>query len=270
MSPQISSSAHGEHECKNCHHHFEGMFCTRCGQKVIPQRNTLKHFFMLVYDSFDIHRGVMYTAKMLFSNPGMVIHDYLGGKTKCYYNPLKYLLIIAGIYAFLMIYFDILDANLEATKDVMGTAAVENKLQLLLNLYIKKYLSFIPIMVIPFWSIISRWIFKKQRLYYAEHLIIHTYLYAQYLVLITPTLIVFILFPDLSKYLMPLGGVMIVTYYSYAIGRIFKISLIKSFLSSLAIIVMGIIVFYIFIMLVLIGILIIMKLNGADLKEWLT
>ena len=49
---------------------------------------------------------------MLFTHPGKVVNEYINGKTRLYYNPLKYIIIIAGIYAFLTIYLNILDANM--------------------------------------------------------------------------------------------------------------------------------------------------------------
>ena len=99
--------------CKNCGNHFEGVYCNMCGQKVINERITIKHLFEITFDSFNIHRGLIYTIKLMFTNPGKLINDYLNGRTKDFYNPLKYLLLIASISALFMLWLNIFDANVE-------------------------------------------------------------------------------------------------------------------------------------------------------------
>jgi len=267
MSLQDNESAINEIECKNCHMHFQGSYCSNCGQKVITERNTLKHFFNLFFDSFDIHRGVLFTAKLLFLNPGKIINEYLNGKTKDYYNPLRYLLIVAGIYAIFMLSLNVIDANIESTKELFQTNTGENKLQSAINSYLKKYLSFIPILVLPFWSLASKWILKKYKLYYAEHLIINSYLYAQYLLILTLVSFVLIPFPELSKYVMIFGIVVITSYFTYAYRSIFKISTFKSLFSSLSFILLGLILFYVFIMLIFVIVIAILMMNGVNIKE---
>jgi len=256
-----------EIECKNCGAHFQGSYCNNCGQKVIEERNTLKHFFTITFDTFDIHRGVLYTAKLLFTNPGKLINDYLGGKTRDYYNPLKYLLIIAGLYALLMIWLNVIDANIEISNELFQMEEEETKLQSFLNLYVKKYLNLIPILVLPFWSLSAKWILRKRKLYYAEYLIINCFLHAQYLLIIGAISLVLFPFPSLSKYIMLFGAVIIFAYYSYAFKSIFRFSILKSIFSSLAVILLGIILFYLFFILVMIIVMVILHLNGVDLKE---
>ena len=267
MNLQDTEIEVNEIECKNCGTHFQGSYCNNCGQKVQTGRNTLKHFFNLVFDSFDIHRGVLLTAKILFTNPGKLINDYLGGKTRDYYNPLKYLLIIAGAYALLMIWFNIIDANIETSNELFQIEKEQSKLQSFINSYIKKYLNLIPILVLPFWSLASKWILRKQKLYYAEHLIIISYIHAQYLLIIAAISLILFPFPYLSKYIMIYGAVFIFAYYSYAFKSIFKFSIFKSIFSSLAVILLGIILFYLFLILVMIIVMVILHLNGVDINE---
>jgi len=148
-------------ECKNCKNHFQGLYCNECGQKAISERNTLKHFFNLIFESFDVHRGVLHSAILLFKNPGKIIHDYLDGRTKDYYNPLKYLLIIISIYAILVIWSNVFDLNVDNTQNTFGMDETESKLNTIINGYIKKYMNILTLISLPFISLISMWIFKK-------------------------------------------------------------------------------------------------------------
>jgi len=267
MSLQEQQSSLNENTCKNCGNNFQGTYCNKCGQKVLEERNTLKHFFNLVFDSFDIHRGVLFTAKMLFINPGKLINDYLGGKTRDYYNPLRYLIIVAGLYAILMIWFNILDANIETSNELFQNEEEQTKLQSFINSNIKKYLNLIPILILPFWSLVSKWILRKRKLYYAEYLIINCYLHAQYLLVMAAISLILLPFPQLSKFIMIIGPVVIIAYYSYAFRSIFKFTTFKSIYSSLSVILLGIILFYTFLILVMIIVIVILHLNGVDLKE---
>ena len=267
MSLQDQEEALNENECKNCSNHFQGLYCNKCGQKVIRERNTLKHFLNLVFDSFDIHKGVLYTAKLLFTNPGKVINDYLQGKTKDYYNPLKYLLITFGIYAVFMIWFNIIDANIENLNDLLVLEEKDTRLQSIAVVYMKRFLSFFPILILPFYSLISKWFFKKYKLYYAEHLIINSYLFAQYSLILTLTILVLLLFSELSKFVMVFGIVVFISYYTYALRGIFKISFLKSLFNSIAIFVFGTLLFYLFFSVVTVVVMITLKLSGVNLKE---
>ncbi len=253
--------------CKSCGTEYKGSFCNNCGQKNITERNTLKHFINIAFNCFDLNRGVIFTAISLFKNPGKVINDYISGKTKPYYNPLSYLFIIASIYALLMIWLNVFDSGFGDMKDILGHDEQQAKLQSVLNSYIKKYMSFISILILPFYSLISMWVLKRHKLNYAEHLIINSYFIAQYLLTITILILVLFLIPSVIKYVMLIGSVVYISYYSYSFKSVFKISIIRSLLASLATFIGGMVIFYVFIIIVTIIVLFIMSMVGIDVKN---
>ena len=260
-------TAINENNCINCGNHFEGSYCNKCGQKVINARYTLKHFFNIVFDSIDINRGVLYTAKLLTRNPGKVINDYLKGKTKDYYNPLSYLLIIFGIYAIIMIWFNVIDTSIENSNELLGLEEKNTRFQSIVVVYMKRILSFMPVFILPFYSLISKWVFRKQKLYYAEHLIINCYLFAQYSLLLTLLVVVLIPFSELNRFVMLFGTVVFIAYYTYALRGVFKISFSSSLFRTLGIFVFGTLLFYIFLIVVMIVVIILLELSGISLKE---
>ena len=75
--------------CKNCGSENIESFCPKCGQKTYTERYTLKSFFGIIMHTFDIKKGFFHTLKMLFIDPGKIVHEYLNGRTKDYFNPLK-------------------------------------------------------------------------------------------------------------------------------------------------------------------------------------
>ncbi|PLX00116.1 MAG: hypothetical protein C0591_01830 [Marinilabiliales bacterium] len=256
-----------EVECKNCSNHFQGLFCNQCGQKVIKERITIKHLFAIAFDSFNIHKGLLFTIKLMFTNPGKLINDYLNGRTKDFYNPLKYLLLIASISALFMLWFNIFDANVENTNEIMGLDREATKLQSAITGYMKNFLHIVAILALPFYSLVSKWIFKKHKLHYAEHLTINSYLFAQITFIQIFTIFLVFLIPDLTKFMLAFGSVIFIIYYTYALRGVFNIKLIKSFLSSIAIYVLGLSLMLLFIVTLTIIVMIVLKFSGYNLKE---
>lgn len=254
-------------ECKNCKNHFQGFYCNQCGQKVIDNRITIKHLFEIAFDSFNIHKGLLFTIKLMFTNPGMLINDYLNGRTKDFYNPLKYLLLIASISALFMLWFNIFDANVENTNELMGIDPEVTKLQATITGYLKNFLHLLAILALPFYSLVSKWIFKKHKLHYAEHLTINSYLFAQITLIQIFTIFLVFIIPDLSRFMLAIGIGIFIVYYTYALRGVFNIKLVKSFLSSIAIYVLGMFLMLLFIITITIIVMIVLKLSGVNLKE---
>lgn len=254
-------------ECKNCNNHFQGTYCNNCGQKVILKRYTLKHLFGLIFESFNVERGLLYTIKLLFTNPGKLINDYLEGRTRDFYNPLKYLILIASINAVLMLWFDIVDTNVANTNELLGETREATKLQQIILDYLKTYLNIFSLVVLPFYSLITKWIFKKHKLYYAEHLVINSYLFAQYTLLQMLTYLAFSFIPGLSKLSMLFAAIIFISYYTYALRGVFNIKILKSILNSFIIFLGGTLLFYSFIVVALVIAMLVLKLGGFDLKQ---
>jgi hypothetical protein len=253
--------------CQNCGNHFEGNYCNECGQRVIAGRYTMKHLVNLVLDSFNLQRGLFFTFKMLFTNPGKLINDYLDGRSRDFYNPLKYLILVASINAVLMLWFDVFDTNVATTNEFLGEQPEGNPLQKKLIGYMKTYLNLVSLFVLPFYALVSKWVFSRFKLYYAEHLIINGYLFAQYITLQMFIYLLFAALPALTAYAMPAAFVVFIIYYTYAFTGIFNVSWFGSLWRSIVIYLLGFLFFIMFVSLVLVVVVFILKLGGMDLKE---
>jgi hypothetical protein len=165
-----------------------------------------------------------------------------------------------------MLWLDIFDTNVATTNELMGSDPEGNKLQQMILSYFRTYLNVFSLIILPFYSLASKWVFKKHKLYYAEHLVIHGYLFAQYTLLQMVTYILFSFFPGLLKFSMPVAFVIFVSYYTYALKGVFKIRFFKSLLGAVVIFILGFALFMIFILLVMIIVVIILKLTGYDLQ----
>lgn len=253
--------------CKNCGHHFEGLYCSACGQKVISKRITIKHLFEITFDSFNIQRGLPFTIKLMFTKPGEVINGYLNGRTKDFYNPLKFLLLAASISALLMLWLDLFDANMENTNEFMGLDDETARFQKTINSYIKKFLQFVSLLTLPFFGLVSKWMFKKHRFYYAEHLTINSYLFAQITIIQIFVILLVYFVPALLKYMLAINSVVFISYYTYALKGVFKVKFGKSILSSVVIYVLGMFLMTLFIIIATIITMFIMHLLGVNISE---
>lgn len=79
--------------CKNCGVEFQGNFCGNCGQKKFDSKLNFKMLSYWIIDSLDYQTGLINTFLSLQTKPGVLIHDFVGGKTKSYFNPFTYLIL---------------------------------------------------------------------------------------------------------------------------------------------------------------------------------
>ncbi len=256
--------------CPNCKSTNIENYCSNCGQKIYRKRFTTKGFFGVIGNALNIERGFLYTAIWLFRNPGKVTGDYVKGKTKTYINPLNYILLIAGAYAFLVLSLNILDTSLATTNSIIqhdGAQPSEEVLEMQMHWieFIKKYMNFIPILMIPFASLFSKWYYFKRKLFYGEHLIINTFIFAQSIlisVLFSPVLIVF---PMIIKIYPIINFSFTIIYFTFALFLTYKKSVLTSFLGALFIYVGGMIFFFVFMMAILIVVVFVLKVLGVNL-----
>ena len=86
-----------EHECLNCHEHYTGNFCPRCGQPATTTRFSWKMAAASFVDAYGLgERGMFRSMGNLLIRPGYLILDYLRGMRASYFAPFKmYFLLFA-------------------------------------------------------------------------------------------------------------------------------------------------------------------------------
>lgn len=255
--------------CPNCGSTNIDNYCSSCGQKIFANRFTFKAFFEVIGNALNFERGFIHTAIGLFQNPGTVINNYLKGKTKSYINPLNYILIITGIYAFLVLSLKIFDSSIEASNSIVqgnNSELTPDMLAYQQNIIevIKKYLNFVPLLLIPLASLFSKWYYRKRKLYYGEHLILNTFIFAQNLIItifISPLVLII---PQLLHIFPLLSIITTFIYFTYALRSIFRQSIVKAFGGTI-VIYGGSSLFLILIMIIVTVITtILLMLSGVD------
>lgn len=129
----------------------------------------------------NIEQGFWHTMITLFIRPWVLLEDFLSGKTIRYYNPFRYLFILTGISSVLVLSLGLFDYQVENMNELMGVTANEQALarQVQTMQFVRKYFNLISLLFIPFIALAAKWVFRRRRLNYAEMLIITAFLYGQ-------------------------------------------------------------------------------------------
>lgn len=95
---KIAPNTEDEHECYNCHDHFKGNYCPRCGQSEKLGKYSLKTAFYNFLDATGMgERGMFRTMRDLILRPGYLIRDFINGMQTAYYGPFKMYFLLAAI-----------------------------------------------------------------------------------------------------------------------------------------------------------------------------
>lgn len=167
--------------CKNCERSLakEDDFCSNCGAKVIRNRLTVKNLWNDFVEQFlNYDNKFLKTYLNLFKNPQEVIGGYVEGTRKKYVNVISYYAIaitFAGFQLFIIRKFfpESMDLQALLPEDTPNTG---------MNIdWIYDYYSFLALINLPIYALIAKLTFIGLPKYnYTEHLVINTYLVAQY------------------------------------------------------------------------------------------
>lgn len=92
--------------CLNCGTKLLDTFCHHCGQKDIPQRQTLGELWTNFISSFWSYEGKFFrTTKYLITKPGFLAQEYCAGKRESYYHPARMYVFIS--FVFFLAFFSI-------------------------------------------------------------------------------------------------------------------------------------------------------------------
>lgn len=175
--------------CKSCDSRFDGNYCPQCGQKVIQRFNLTYLWGMLHQDLFELDRGLWHTMKDLLVRPGYMVREYLDGKTKPYFSPLKYLLVAIALFYLLVSIASMVDAGdtLSALDwkekyfyndhPLISLQTIRDMGGIFTDVVLVSSLSLYFLLLLPMLALALKMFFKS--LNFTEHLITLTFLWGQ-------------------------------------------------------------------------------------------
>lgn len=230
------------HRCKNCGHEFQGHICSMCAQKVKFFSATPKGLFLewwAVRKEDLRHFG--FTTWQLLKDPGLVIHEYLAGKRRKYYNSTNYFLLIASLVTILTLQFRTSDPqqamdSIGAFYESIGIPMPEeNPGGVMVYDFMMKHYNVALLATLPFLALGSFWAFriffrkKPQKL--GEHFVMHLFCYGVLNLLLIP-FIPFINPGSPESKAMLLTSTSMVIFYIWVYKKWLKISWLKAVLAS--------------------------------------
>lgn len=160
--------------CLNCATQFNGNFCSECGQKAATHRFTIHEWLHEIPHSIlHVDGGFFQTFKNLSLRPGKMIREYLDGRRKSYFSPFLYMLIWCGVFVVI--------SSLFAMKTAGEKPEITNLMSAYLHIQASYYKPLVVAMVLPV-SLGSLLVFWRSGYYYAEHLVLNTFVIAQMII----------------------------------------------------------------------------------------
>jgi len=159
--------------CKNCGTHFDGDFCSNCGQKAYKKIDKKYITDELQYTLIHTNKGFLYSLKKIIANPGKTAREYIEGNRVNHYKPLAMLFILSTISAFIM--FKIVNT----TKVMKAYHANASRSSLIMDDFYSftvNYNSILMLLLVPLLAFCSWFVIKKWGQNYCEHVVINAYL----------------------------------------------------------------------------------------------
>jgi hypothetical protein len=228
----------------------EQLFCGNCAAKVVTERITIKKLLSdLASNVFGWDNKFFFTVRMLILKPEILFKEYIDGTRKKYMNPLSLLTLTAALAIFVFNFFaeDYLALNIETNKQSIEMissmmekqlgeefdAATYKKEQMEritdLSSFMLKYFNLIVLLLLPLYTFLAFLTYRRPY-NYGEHLVINSYIQGLSF-LATSLLFTISVFTNPSVYMLAI--VLLVIYYTYAYGRLYKLSVAESILSFL-------------------------------------
>ena len=236
--------------CKNCTAQLSenDNYCANCGAKQITNRLTIKNLTEeAISRFFNVDNLFFKTFISLLKNPDDVILSFINGVRKKYLNALSYFALsvtVSGLVLFFgKNFFPELLENPFSNSGVSTNSIME-------------YQSIMAFLWIPFYALISKTIFyKNKQLNYTEHIIIYLYTIAQISIFSLPFHIA-LLFAGINYiYISYITIVFMIAYNAYVLKRIFELSVGKIIWKSIQFILLLLALMIIFgIVMVILGV----------------
>ncbi len=165
-----------ERICPSCGKPGNGEHCTHCSELMNPRRITTASVFKSIPDVFlDLEHGLLFSAWAFIKQPGESIRRYFNGDRQRHYKPLKFVLFIGGLYAFLYISFNIHGSSSGIYEDWLKDAQTGASTGKNIDQFVTQWTSVIFLVQFPIIAFITWLLYKEKKYFYGEHLVANAF-----------------------------------------------------------------------------------------------
>lgn len=167
--------------CLNCGQEITGNYCSNCGQKKYRRIDRKYIIEEAQYSLLHTNKGFLYSVKNILKNPGKTARDFIDGNRVNHYKPILLAFVLSGISAFISIKIIGIYKVMETTK-VNGKSINSPQMHEIMT-FITSYNSFLALLMIPFFALLTKALFYKWGHNYYEHVVMNAFFQAYYTII---------------------------------------------------------------------------------------
>jgi hypothetical protein len=215
--PQASAAptAAASSACTNCGLARAGEFCAACGQRAV--RGIAQQ---VARDVLNLDHGILFTALELTRRPGDAIRDYVDGKRVRYAGPVKYFILTLALTTFATTQLGVMSDAARALVEGMKDAAPVTVEQA--SRFMSQWMTLFFALGVPFTAAVTRRLFSRAGMTYAEHLVLNLYAYGQQCLGLALTLLIALALPRWEDGLVSIWMVVASVYFGWTCTRFFR------------------------------------------------
>nr|WP_294924460.1 DUF3667 domain-containing protein [uncultured Flavobacterium sp.] len=221
--------------CKNCNNEIEYNFCPNCGQPSKLKRIDAHYITHEIEHVLHFDRGILFTIRELFVNPGQNIRDYISENRSRLVKPVIFIILASLIYTLISHTFHIEDEYIK--HDGMENSAVVKILG-----WFQAHYGYMNIFTGMFIAVWLKVFFKKYGYNFFELLIMLCFV-------LGISMLIFAFFALAEGIfhikLLHIAGVMGMIYLTWATGSFFEKKNIGNYFKALTCYLLGMMTFFI-------------------------
>jgi Protein of unknown function (DUF3667) len=172
-------------QCKNCGHKVNGKYCPNCGQSAHTEDINLHYLAHEIQHSLlHVDKGIIYTARELFTRPGYSIREYIEGKRVNHFKPFAYVFLLSTLFSLLVKlsnqanYLDDFLKGMAAGSSDEGDDVNLATFVSWIN-WLNEHYALSILILIPIFSLAVYLVFKRHGYNYVQILILNAFVYGQ-------------------------------------------------------------------------------------------
>jgi hypothetical protein len=212
-----------------------------------PERITFPYLWGKILAVLNFEKGLPFTLWQFAIYPSKAAQEYLFGDRKKFMDPIKFTVLAVAIGTYIIVNYMASENNSFDQLAGIEDEKIKEGLVYLGTLF-NDYYNISLFLNIPLYAIMTKLLFKKKALYFAEHIVVNAYLYA----VATFSAVFLLAFPkDRNFIVMNVFGLFIFVYLVWAYKKIFEERWLDTIVKGIVVLFAASFLYFILVMFVL-------------------
>lgn len=229
--------------CKSCNSELTGNFCSMCGKPSTLKRINASYIRNEIGNILNLDKGIFYTIKVLFIQPGKSIREFLAVDRNRLIKPITFVILTSFFYSIINQFFKIEDQYIQYNE-------LDKNPAITLLKWIQENYGYANILMGVFIAFSVKLFFRKSKYNFYEILVLLCFIIGMGMLIFS----VFIFLEGIFHVKLYLyGNLLAIGYTTFAIADFFDRRVIKNYIKSFFAYIIGMFLF--FIILVFLGLI---------------